>query len=208
MFNISYYSLSSAFYHWGIIIFVGSYHPASIEIWSASGSKCFNRESPMCVLILPPLKPLQINHIPGNDTKYLASFWNCSTKVSCQASDPLFLVTERNIFFPSDVFWCRISSITVYLHRPQDTLLFRMCTTCSSTIPTWHEIGTAEFELPSVDFVCKCQVVLQTANELCLHLDYATQRHGISCLLTELLNGISLFKIYLLLWWITAGLIR
>ena len=59
--------------------------------------------------------------------------------------------------------------------------------------------GTAAFELPSVDFVRKCRVVLQTVNELCLLLEYATPRHGISWLLTELLNVISLSKIYLLL---------
>ena len=111
-------------------------HSGSITISSDLVSKFFIKQSPICVFIFHLLKPLQSSHASGHDANYLDKFWNCSTKVSCQASDPHFLVTKRNIFFPSDVFLSRISYLTVYFTGPQDTLQFRLCTTFSSIIST------------------------------------------------------------------------
>ena len=119
MFPISSISLSADFYSWVIIIIVGLYHSASIAISHARRYKCFNRDYPIFVFVLPPLEPLWSNHAPGHDKKCSYYFLICSTKVAYQAYDPNTFYTKRIVFLPLYVFLRGISSLNVYVMDPK-----------------------------------------------------------------------------------------
>ena len=109
MFPISSNSISYVFYSWVIIIFISPYHSSSTVISTASGYKCFKKESYICVFIFLTLYPPRSIHDTGHK-KVLSLLLELQYIFSFQASNPHFLVIESNLFpFRRFLVWNKFS---------------------------------------------------------------------------------------------------
>ena len=133
IFPISFNCLSVEFSSW-VIIFFASSHYTPTAIYTVSGYIFFKIYYLIYVFIFPILDPLWSTYAPGHGENPLGSLWDCITKVAYQAYEPYLLVAEINIFFPSDFFICRISSLTVYFPGIQDTFPLGLCIPLSYSI--------------------------------------------------------------------------